>query len=333
VASEGKRTLGAIVVVAVALLLVGRYVIRSDRADAPTEPESASALASTSPPPTPSASGTPAKRHARYESALVDASIRGLSSGAGTALAVGDRGAIFERTLEDAKWMKMTAPTSATLRAVAQRLDEAVAVGDDGTILELEDGAWKLAASGTKRALRAVAYTSYGVVAVGDGGTLLRRPALHSAWQADASGTSSDLFGACAGLRDAWIVGRAGTILGRVGDAWKLQPPPTTASLYAIACDDHAAVAVGEKGAMVERLDDVGWHESPSGVTVDLLAVAAPLGTRSFTVVGAAGTVVHVAGEPASEAQSVSFDWRAITEGPLGTWLGAEGGVFRRAPM
>ncbi len=329
-ASEGKRTLGALVVVAVALLLVGRYVIRRDKVDEPNAAESASALATA---PTASASAATRMRRARYESALVDASIRGLSSGAGTALAVGDGGAIFERTLEDSKWKKMNAPTSATLRAVAQRLDEAVAVGDDGTILELEDGAWKVAASGTKRALRAVVYTSYGVVAAGDGGTLLRRPALHSPWQADASGTSSDLFGACAGLRDAWIVGRAGTIVGRVGDAWTLQPPPTSSSLYAIACDDHAAVAVGEKGAMVERLDDVGWHETPSGVTVDLLAVAAPLGTRSFTVVGAAGTVVHVAGEPASEPQSVSFDWRAVTEGPLGTWLGAGGGVFRRAPM
>ncbi len=325
-ASEGKRTLGALVVLAIVLLLVARYVIRNDKVEEP--PPSASPSASSS-----ATSSAPSKPHARYESALVDASIRGLSSGAGTALAVGDRGAIFERTLEDAKWKKMNSPTSVTLHAVAQQVDEAVAVGDDGTILELEGGAWKIATSGTKRALRAVVYTSYGVVAVGDGGTLLRRPAPHSAWQADASGTTSDLFGACAGLRDVWLVGRAGTIVGRFGDAWKVQPPATSATLYAIACDDRAAIAVGAQGAMVQRLDDVGWHETLSGASVDLLAVAAPLGTRSFTVVGAAGTVMHVAGEPQVEPQSVAFDWRAITEGPLGTWLGAEGGVFRRAPM
>ncbi len=323
-ASDGKRTLGALVVVAVGLLLVGRYVIRKERVEEPEPSATASPSTTTS---------TTTKAHARYESALVDGSIRGMSSGAGTALAVGDDGAIFERKLDGAKWTKTTAPVKVTLRAVAQQLDEAVAVGDEGTILELDGDAWKSVPSGTKRALRAVVYTSYGAVAVGDGGTLVRRPAAHEPWRAEASGTGNDLFGACAGLRDVWIVGKTGTIVARVGDAWKVHASVSGASLYAVACDDHAAIAVGEKGTIVQRLDDVGWHETPSGVTADLLAVAAPLGTKSFIVVGAAGTVVHVSGEPSVEPQAVTFDLRAVTEGPLGTWVGGERGIFRRAPI
>jgi hypothetical protein len=327
-ASDGKRTLGALVVVAVVVLLVGRFVIRKEEKAEEPEPSS-----SPSPIQSPSQSQSPSPRHGRYESALVDASILGLSSGAGTALAVGEGGGIFRHKLDEPKWVKMEAPVKATLRAVAQQVDEAIAVGDGGTILELEGDVWKSVASGTARTLRAVVYTSYGAVAVGDDGTLLRRLAPHMAWQADASRTASDLFGACAGLRDVWIVGSAGAVVFRAGDAWKVHASLGSAALRAVACDDHAAIAVGDKGAMFERLDDVGWHASSSNVTSDLLAVAAPLGTTSFTVVGAAGTVVHVTRDASAEAPVLSFDLRAVTEGALGTWVAGERGVFRRVPQ
>ena len=130
-----------------------------------------------------------------------------------------------------------------------------------------------------------------------------------------------------------WIVGRAGTVVSRVADAWKVHASLGDAALHAVACDDHAAIAVGEKGAMFERLDDVGWHASSSGVTGDLLAVSAPLGTTSFTVVGAAGMVVHVTRDASAEAPVLGFDLRAVTEGALGTWVAGERGVFRRVAM
>jgi hypothetical protein len=234
--------------------------------------------------------------------------------------------------VEDAKWTKMDVSVKGALRAVAQQVDEAIAVGDGGTILEMEGDAWKSVASPTSRTLRAIVYTSYGAVAIGDGGTIVRRLAPHMAWQADASGTGSDLFGACAGLRDVWLVGSAGTVITRVGDAWKVHAS-LGATLRAVACDDHAAIAVGDKGAMFERLDDVGWHATTSNVTVDLFAVSAPLGTTSFTVVGAAGAVVHVTRDSSAEAPVLSFDLRAVTEGALGTWVAGERGVFRRVPQ
>ena len=284
-AGDNRRTLGVLVIVAVGLLLVGRFVIRSDASkgseegqqDEQGEPRGLGS--SPSPSPSPSTSTSTSTKKARYESALVDGSILGLSSGAGTALAVGESGLIFRHKLDDPKWTKMEAPAKGALRSVAQQVDEAIAVGDGGAILEMEGEAWKSVASPTNRTLRAIVYTSYGAVAVGDGGTIVRRLAPHMAWQAEASGTANDLFGACSGLRDVWIVGAAGTIISRNMDAWKVQPSLGAASLRAAACDDHAAIAVGDKGAMFERLDDVGWHPSASSVTVDLFAVSAPLGT------------------------------------------------------
>jgi len=331
-AGDKRRTLGVLVVAAVVLLLVGRFVIRQD-AQRPSEEEVGSSPPPPPPPSTSRSTPTPAARKARYESALVDAKILGLSSGAGTALAVGEDGAIFRHKVDDAKWAKMEAPVKATLRAVAQQVDDAVAVGDGGAILEMEGETWKNAPSPTNRTLRAVVYTSYGAVAVGDGGTIARRLAPHMPWQLDASGTGSDLFGACAGLRDVWIVGSAGTVIVRVGDAWKVHASLGAAALRAVACDDHAALAVGDKGAMFERLDDVDWHPTASNVSVDLFAVSAPLGTTSFTVVGAVGTVLHVTRDSSAETPVLSFDLRAVTEGALGTWVAGERGVFRRVPQ
>jgi hypothetical protein len=332
--AEKRMALGALVVVAAGLLLVGRFVIRNETLEhaEPAETGETAEPKTSSPAPASPTAATSAKK-ARYESALVDASIFGLSSGAGTALAVGDGGAIFRHKVDDAKWTKMDAPAKDALRAVAQQVDEAIAVGDGGVILEMEGDAWKSVASPTKRTLRAVVYTSYGAVAVGDGGTIVRRLAPHMAWQTDASGTGSDLFGACAGLRDVWLAGSAGTVVSRGEDAWKVHASLGAVTLRAVACDDHAAIAVGDKGALFERLDDVDWHASASNVAVDLFAVSAPLGTTSFTVVGAAGTVVHVTRDASAEMPVLSFDLRAVTEGALGTWVAGERGVFRRVPQ
>lgn len=329
------RLLGALVVVALVLLLVARFVIRNEPREHEEPVLETADVVSLAPAPSSSSSSSSIspKPHARYESALVDARIDGLSSGAGTALAVGEGGVILRLDIENPHWRPETSPTTVALHAVAQQLEEAIAVGDDGTILERDTEKWTVAAPVTKRTLRAVVYTSYGTFAVGDGGTILRRFVRGEPWHVETSGTTNDLFGACAGLRDVWIVGAAGTILTHTTDAWKLHPSISTATLHAVACDDHAAIAVGAGGVMIERLDDVGWHESPSGVTNDLYAVAAPIGTKSFLVAGAKGAVLHVAGTALVEAQSVDWTFRAVTEGALGTWLAGDHGIYRRAPM
>lgn len=328
---KGARTLGVLVIVAIVLLLVARFVIHNETSASTTSP-SASTSAHPSAIASANSSAVTTAKSGHYVSALVDAKIEALSSGSAAALGVGADGAIVRLKLDEATWHPMTSPSHAALHAVAQQGTEAIAVGDDGTILELDGDSWTTATSGTTRALRAVVYTSYGAVAAGDGGTLLRRFAAHTPWRAEPSGTTTDLLGACAGLRDVWIAGRNGAILGRFGGAWKLQPSLGEAALHAVACDDHAAIAVGEHGAMFERLDDVGWHASPSVTDATLFAVSAPMGTRSWLVVGAHGTVMRISGDTTLEAESVAWDFHAVTEGALGTWLGGERGILERKP-
>src|SRR5437660_1085937 len=107
-ASDRGRSIGVLVVVAIVLLVVARFVIRSDDKVEEAQPSTSTGTSASA---SHSASPSPSARHARYESALVDASIRALSSGAGTALAVGDDGAIFRHKLGDAKWSRMESRT------------------------------------------------------------------------------------------------------------------------------------------------------------------------------------------------------------------------------
>jgi hypothetical protein len=307
------RTIGAAAVVVVALVLAARYAMH------------ARAPARTSSPPGASA---------EVES-VAGGKVNALSSGADAAIAVGDDGLILRYRPGDPAWRAATSPVRVALFGVAQQADEAIAVGDAGTILVLDRDVWKVEPAVTTRALRAVVYTSYGAIAVGDGGTLLRRLAPGEPWRAEASGTTGDLLGACAGLRDVWIVGRGGVLVMRAGagplaGGWKMHPAVTTATLHAVACDgDHAAAAVGDAGALIERLDDVDWHEVRSGTTTDLFAIAAPLGTRSWLAVGAGGAAFRLAGAPAAVATGARWGFRAVTEGPLGTFLAGDGGVLR----
>jgi hypothetical protein len=309
VRNRATRALGALAAVLLVMALVVRFVLH----DAPVP------LVVTD-------GGEPRKR---YVSSL-DRSIRGLSSGADVALAVGDDGLIV-RHHAGGGWDADVSPTKKTLRAVAQQLDEAIAVGDDGTIAERDGATWKLVPSVTSHTLRTVVYTSWGAVAAGDAGTIVRRSAPQEPWQLEPSGTTRDLFGACAGLRDVWIVGAEGTILFRKALEWSIYPPVTPKTIMAVTCDDHAAIAVGAQGLVLERLDDVGWYEAPNigGVTSDLLAVSSSVGTRSWLVAGAHGTLIRMSGNASIEPTGLDWDLRAVTEGALGTWIGGERGIVR----
>ena len=302
---RAARAIGMVVGAFVVAGLVARYILHD-------EPQS-----------------TPSAAPQKYAASAGTHGIRALSSGADFAFAVGDDGTILRHAARGG-WSADASPTRATLRGVAQRLDEAVAVGDDGTIVELDGGVWKLVPSPTKRALRAIVDSSYGALAVGDAGTILRRAAPHDPWLVETSGTDHDFRGACAGLSDAWVVG-ADVILGRtLQRTWVEFTPAPHATLNAVDCDDHAGIAVGEKGLVLERLDDVPWHLTPCPTTQDLFAVSASFGTRSWLIVGAHGVTMRAGASLAVEPSGVDDDLRAVTEGALGTFLGSERGVLVR---
>ena len=325
-----RQAIGAVVLVVIAFAIAMQLRAKRTQPEELSDPLVSSALPS---PADASGSSPPAHALAHYVSALLPKGTRilGLSSGAGTSIAVGERGAIFRFEVDHPGWTAEPPVTERTLRAVAQQLDRAVAVGDDGTIVELEGGRWSVVPSPTKRTLRAVVHSVYGVVAVGDGGTIVSQLGEGQPWRAEPSVATSDLFGACSGLRDLWVVGAGGAALLRGPEGWKAMPPISNNALYAVACDDHAAVAVGAQGTIVQRLDDVGWHATSSGTAADLFAISAPMGTKSFLVVGAAGTILHLTNDVAAEPQSVGWALRATTEGALGTWVGGDEGLLRRA--
>ena len=277
---------------------------------------------------------TPAAPSAPIAPAFTGVRIDAIASGEDEMLAVGESGHVLAWRASDPTWRALQVPTQSALHGVAIRLGDAVAVGDDGTILERASGTWKLAPNVTHRALRAVVYSTWGAIAVGDGGTIVRRSAPDEPWRVEPSGTDADLFGACAGLRDVWLVGARGTVIGHapfgdLGDPWKVHASIGTATLRAVACDDTAGIAVGDGGARLERLEDVPWHDVPSGTRADLYAVAAPLGTRSWLAVGAHGAAVRFSGEPTILTPFAGWDLRAVTDGPLGTWIAGDGGILR----
>jgi hypothetical protein len=301
------RSIGAVVVVGLVAALVVRYVTQDDKSRVVQGADAA-----------PSRFIVSRDTHA----------IHALSSGADAVLAVGDDGAIL-RHRATGDWTEEPSGVHVPLRAVAEQLDEAIAVGDGGVIVE-RGAAWAAITSPTTRTLRAVAYTSYGAIAVGDGGTIVRRPAPHEAWRLEASHTTADLDGACAGLRDAWTVGQGGAILFYAPSGWVTYAPPTNETLFAVACDDHAAIAVGAHGVVVERLDDVPWHDVSSGTTADLHSVSSPFGSRSWLIAGTHGTVVRISGAATVEPSGVDWDLDAVTEGPIGTWLVGSRGILAR---
>jgi hypothetical protein len=119
-------------------------------------------------------------------------------------------------------WERVPTGTTATLRAVLQEGDAALAVGDGGTILRSAGARWSAVPSGTDMTLRAVAIVGPTTAwIVGDRGTVL-----------ELSGDQVrriDLGTACTlravFLQDAaiWIVGSDGTR----GAAWRIEPTGT----------------------------------------------------------------------------------------------------------
>ncbi len=124
-----------------------------------------------------------------------------------SAWVVGTGGVTYR--LEEAGWRAVPTGTSVTLRAVAgPRVDDVVAVGDDGTILRYRGG-WEPLPARAAVALRAAAVIGASTWIVGDRGTVVRLDG--------EAGTTVDLGTTCT-LRSVfaqggmvWILGSDGT--------------------------------------------------------------------------------------------------------------------------
>lgn len=127
---------------------------------------------------------------------------------------VGPNGVAYR--LEEAGWRPVPTGTAATLRAVAgPRVDDVVALGDDGTILRYRDG-WETRPGPAGITLRAAAVVGTAIWIVGDRGTVIRLDG-DSATTIDL-GTTCTLRAVFAQREIIWVVGSDGA----AGAVWRI---------------------------------------------------------------------------------------------------------------
>jgi photosystem II stability/assembly factor-like uncharacterized protein len=160
--------------------------------------------------------------------------------------------------------------------------DDAVAVGDLGTVLRSGDGGrtWSAAAAITGLpALHGVSFAGgAAIVAVGSAGKILVSIDGGSTWNEPSSGTSEDLLEV--DFTDAshgTTVGTHGTILRTAdgGSTWSPQASGTTAALFGVRfVDVSTGTAVGAGGVVLRTVDGgTTWVPQNSGTTLDLVDV------------------------------------------------------------
>lgn len=136
-----------------------------------------------------------------------------------TGWVVGSGGAAYR--FADGRWQKVETGTTATLRAVVQVGDAAVAVGDGGAVLLWRGAKWERI-SGGSNALRAATAVGSAVWIVGDRGTVME---LSRVTEQDGRAVRMVDLGTACTLRvvftegaSVWIVGSDGTR----GGAWRI---------------------------------------------------------------------------------------------------------------
>ena len=144
--------------------------------------------------------------------------------GPGSAWAIGAGGVTYR--LEPAGWRPVVTGVTATLRAIAARsVDDAVIVGDDGTILFWRAG-WTRIDAPTGLAFRAALRVGGDVYVAGDGGTLFRFTTAGLAAPVLVAvdlGTTCTLRGLFSRGAELWVVG---SDAGRAA-VWRVGPSGT----------------------------------------------------------------------------------------------------------
>lgn len=197
-------------------------------------------------------------------------------------IAVGDHGTLVVIRWDAADRVE-DAPDGASWRDVVASDGALLAVGSGGAILRGTIGALVVARASTEGTLWAVAGTPSDAIAAGDDGVVFQ-----------VSQTSATPLDCPAGptLRGAfrseqghtWLVGDEGRVL-RVADGVceEMRPAATDApTLWAVEVGPNGRVmAVGSRGAAIERVEDLDDEDEPVGWT-DLELDAAGLELRSI---------------------------------------------------
>jgi hypothetical protein len=193
----------------------------------------------------------------------------------GGAFAVGASGTVYrgETSGYGRRWYRMPSGTEENLMGVWGDGDDAVAVGDQGTILRYAGADWNPMASGVSVNLQDVWVASANrMFAVGDAGTILRFTGTD--WNPMASGVSARLTAVWGtSTQHSVAVGEDGIILQFSGAVWDSVTSPTTADLFGVwGVSDDNMVAVGEVGTVLVFRSGA-WQIASPGTIGDFASV------------------------------------------------------------
>ena len=146
-----------------------------------------------------------------------------------------------------------------------------IAVGWGG-VYRLALGAWEYEPLPTNDRLNHVWATTSIAYGVGEDGAILQRSG--DTWTEMESPSSKNLYGVYGTAdNDVWAVGQEGTVLHFDGSAWTQIGSPTEQTLWAVWASSSVAVyAVGSNGVAI-RWDGAAWNELPTGLSNNLYAV------------------------------------------------------------
>jgi len=187
------------------------------------------------------------------------------------AVAVGNQGTILE--LQDNVWSVAGAGVApfVNLRGVTALGGGAYAAVGGNVVLEKQGGAWSNVET-VFGTLAAVSAADGTAFAVGSNGLIVRRTA--EGWLAEELAASANLTGvATVSANDVWAVGDFGTLLHFDGTAWQEPKSPTTVNLRGVwAAGPQSVFAVGLLGTLL-RWDGTQWFKDKSPAAVDWLGV------------------------------------------------------------
>lgn len=237
----------------------------------------------------------------------------------------------------------------------------AIAVGNQGTVLELDKGAWKKAVFPIPFNLRAVAADGTGGYIAAGSSNVFRRNKTTGTWttagslgaavhaaaflgggkyliagdngkNAEVTSTAitpkSDVSQfalrsiSALGLKDVWMVGDSATIANFDGVKWNDHKKPFTQHLRGVwAANDTEVFAVG-LGGVIAKYDGLIWKQMPT----------APQGMDFHAVWGTDPNDVYVAGKGGSLVRFNGLKWTVIG-GPVtgtlrGVWASSEKDVW-----
>ena len=177
----------------------------------------------------------------------------------------------------------------------------AIGLGDGGVIFRTEDagGTWKQISTGIDYGLRKMNFVDENVgIAIGysviitteDGGKIWTRRSI------------PQHIGDCSLIDIAYVdktrwlvVGSQGVILASEdgGQTWTVQSSPVKKILYGVAwSDSQTATIVGEKGLILQYVEETGWTERKSGTSYRLYAVEYTSPLIGY-VIGQFGTILR----------------------------------------